>query len=258
MIIPRIPKYGLTLFFYTIICTPVIAQPLGTTLYAGAGAGRSSISGDYQRTIRNIVYQSGIEFETPRWLFDFSGYAANDDRFKGLTLIGAVGNSIIKIGTGFEGIQSSYPTRPGVVAGFFDADTTQDTDVSVTSIPFFLRIHAYQSHKVSITLDGYTSLYSTGSINIPVHTLLPGVSGKLAAESKKTGRSYGGELAITYRVTRQVGIRLTYQRRRGHMDSMKAKIVGDFFGVTQPITTPTLDMSNESILLAIVYHRDAH
>lgn len=230
------------------------AATISTSWYAGAGMGNIRMAGDYQRAMRTQVFQSGVEAESSTWLLDFSGYAATDNRFKGLTLIGAVGNTLLKVGTGFAGLQSSYPTRPGRVAGFFDADTSEDTDVSLTSIPLFVRLHLIHARSVSITLDGYTSLYTSGSINIPVHTLIPGVTGKLAAESKKTGRTYGGEITLMYRFSRQMGLRLSYQRRVGDMATRQARILGDFFGVTTPVALPTVSMQNNIVLLSVVYH----
>ncbi len=245
-----------SLFAFACLPSPTEANEFYGAWQLGSGIGETTITGDHNRSVKETTYTTGLTLDRENWLFIFDGSSASDNRFKDLRLIGAYGNRYIKLGGGFIGVQSSIPTEPGTVAGFYVAATERDTDVSATTIPLFMRITPYRSNKFAMHLDAYYGLYSQGSMTIPIKTLVPGRIATISTEPQKTGGTYGGTLSLLYQSDNDIGIRLAYSQMYGKMDARTAKIDGDLLGLLPSIQTPSVKFVNRSLFISIVLMTD--
>jgi len=228
---------------------PALAQNQ-SHLYIGTGTGQSSTTGDVNRTFSGKALTMGLEFDRDKWVALVDTAAAEDNRLNRVKLVGAYGNKYIKVGTGFIGGNSSIPTTPGTVARFYATASNEDTKVSASTIPLFLRFTPIKTKNFMFNVDGFYGLYSIGSMTIPVQTIIPNRNAYLTTQSKKSGGVYGGSISMLYRFKKDMGLRLSYTTQYGKMDAGSSRIENDPLGITTPVATPNLNFKNDLLLIS--------
>jgi hypothetical protein len=237
--------------------SPPMVHPAENNLfYVGTGNGQSIVQGDVDHTIDTSMMTLGTQFATEDWVFLIDSAGAKDNRMLNVRLLAEYGNDYIKFGTGFIGTESSVPTQPGTVAGFYQAATSVDTRVSATTIPLAVRIIPYTSPDLYVSFDAYYGLYSNGSMRIPIETIIPGRPAYLITEPQRTGGTYGAQVSAGYRMTDDMGLQLSVAQQHGRMDSKTVRIDGDPLGITLPVQTPALSFRNRTVLLTLVLFAD--
>lgn len=221
--------------------------------YIGTGMGQSTVTGDFSRTVESPLFETGINIENNNWMFHFSGETASDNRYKGLKLFGGYGNPFIKIGTGFIGVQSSIPTTPGIIGGFYQKSTEEDTGISSTTIPLIVRITPYKSKAISFNLDGFYGLYSIGSTTIPIRTIIPNETATISTNSSSTDNTYGLNATLQYSIHKKIKLRLNFKTEYGQLLAGESSIESDILGITQPVSIPGMKFNNRSISISLIY-----
>jgi len=221
--------------------------------YLGSGMGTSTVSGDFSRTIKSPFYELGMDYETDSWLFHFSGESATDNRFKALRVFGGYGNEYIKVGTGLIGVQSSIPTTPGIIGGFYQKETSHDTAISSTSIPLIVRVTPFKSKKSKFMIEGFYGLYQRGSITVPIKVGSPNNPAFITSESKSSGNTFGLKTTFDYKFTKHLKLRLNFESEYGQLNKGQSPIVSDTLGVLPPINIPAVKFNNRSVSLSLIY-----
>lgn len=234
---------------------PLYAE-LGTIMSLGVGHGESHSQGDYTENLSNRIFAMGFDYDYQQGLFLARGQSSTKNDFKQMDLIFGYGSRHIKIGTGFVGIQTSIPQNPTSIfdtSGVFTADTNRRIDLSITTIPLYLRLKHYVSDNFILIIDGYYGLYSHGSMTFPVFYGGSNQYATVSSVPKKQGGAEGYSVAAIWRLDhKSSAICLEYQYREATMVKKTSAINTDVFGLIGSVTTPQLTFQSSAVMLKYV------
>jgi hypothetical protein len=228
----------------------------------GGGYGQSAVSGDYLKSDRGSAFSMGIESEFPRWLFAFEGSANIDNKFNSGKLLFGYGRPSFKIATGFIGHGVNVPTEDTYAgtagADNLDIDTSRETEVSVTSIPLYLRWTPFRGEAFVLSIDGFYGLYAIGSMDIPVRVL--GQPATVSTDPEKQGGNKGISVSAIWKLPKvdNVAIKFVYRYAESDMDSRTSAFKNDPLGLLGTATTPDVNFQSEVLLLSVVFVSDFH
>lgn len=247
---------NLLLMFVFSMVTVNVNAGMNSLYSVNYGVGQSVVNGDYTQSYSSDVVGLEIDYDGEDYLFEFGGVTSTNNEFKNMKLLVGYGNKYFKVGSGFYGIQSSIPTKEYSLHLLLRTDPSEQTEVSTSTIPLYVRFSPYKSGTFSIELDAYYGLKSWGSMTIPVQTIIPGKTAYVTTEPVSAGGTKGGSLSLTYRINNGVGLRLSYWVEQGQMDKEKTRIANEPLGFVGPVETPNLWIKNEMLYLSLVLLTD--
>lgn len=251
----NVSRLLLITLLFMVQCSTSYAE-LDTIMTFGIGQGTSNTQGDYTGSLSGNVFRMGIDYDIQNGLFLTNGLSSTKNDFKQMDLIVGLGTKNIKLGTGFIGIQTSLPTNPHYLfdtSGTFATDNNKRIDLSVTTIPLYLRFKPYTSRNLNLVVDGYYGLYSRGSMTFPLFETGSGQYATVSSVPKEQGGAKGYSVALIWRLPHKMSaIKLEYQHREATMVKKTSGIETDVFGLYGTVTTPEMTFQNSALLLNYV------
>lgn len=250
------PKAGLALAALLLYAASADAAELLLGGYGiGLGRGSSDTKGDFIDSKKLDAFTMGFDVETDGFLFLFNGTADLDPDTKAasMSFVVAGGWRYLKIGTGFVTQESSVPTTAASPHPLFPTDTARPTQISVTAIPVYLRLHPWVSDNLVLSLDGYYGVYSRGSMEIP---LAIGVgSAYLRTEPEKAGGTKGLLGMATWKTpgNNPFALRLSYGLGYARMDRQQTGVRDDPLGLTSGVDVPEISYRNTVAMLSVFW-----
>lgn len=221
----------------------------------GLGRGTTESSGDYVDSKNLDAFSMGLDVETSRFLLLFNGTGDLDPNAKAAAMSFIIGGGwrYLKAGIGFVAQESSFPTTPESPHPMFPTDTDRLTQVSVTTVPVYMRIHPWVSDNLVLSLDGYYGLYSRGSLEIPL--ALGMGEPYLRTEPEKAGGAKGWVGMATWKIpgSHPFALRLSYGVGYASMDRQQTTIRDDPLGLTSPVEVPQISYKNTVAMLSVFW-----
>lgn len=252
------PIKSLIICFCTITSVLVSAQVSASSstggINIGLGAGHGSVRGDFVKDTTKTMFQLGFDLENDRALLIGEGASDTDNNsdFSTLTFLAGGGYRYFKVGTGIIMQRAGIPTKTSLPGDFIVTDPTRLTQIDVSTIPLYFRVHPVLTQRFRFTLDGYYGLYTRGNMRVPVKAL--GAAAIMETQPQKTSgaRGFGAIFLWQLGPSPQKSIRLEAREGIGEMDRHQTGFQGDIFGVYSTVTVPKIQLHNRSLILSYV------